>query len=421
MRTDLLVVGAGPAGMAAALAAADHGVDVSVVDSYPDIGGQYFRRGPGATYLPRRLARIGTHPRIALRCGTSVWLAHRDSDGDFHCGLSGADRITAQRIVLATGATELALPFPGWDLPGVITAGAAQALLKGHGVAVGRRIVVAGTGPFLLPVAAALRHRVVAVLDANRPITPGIVRYPGRIGIAAGYLARLAGRMRFRQAVIECRGDDRVRVARVAKVDPDWRPIPGTVREIAVDSVCVSYGFVPVLDLARSLGCRISAGHVWHDDAGRTSVPGVFVAGEATGIGGWQRAEAEGRRAGLAAAGVAPPALRPDHFADLLARLYPVRPGWIDWQRGDTIICRCEEVPYSTVEDAIGRGLHTARAVRAGTRCGMGYCQGRVCGPILQQLLPGDGDGLHGRPILQPTALADVAGLNRSDQAAGRS
>jgi thioredoxin reductase len=425
MSTELVVIGGGPAGLSAALAAADAGVQVTLVEGNRTLGGQYYRQpatGPGT--LPAHLARADDHPNIELLLGSPVWGAY---DRTFH--LLGGQRVSASAIVVATGATELTYPFPGWDLPGVVTAGAAQALLKGQDTLVGRRVVVAGSGPFLLPVAAGLAAAgadVAGLFEATRlhPTALTAARHGRRLTEAAGYLKTLSGkgiRLRTGRAVVACLGADRVERAVVARVDRDWRPVPGSEQMLAVDAVCVSFGFVPALELPRALGCREVDGAVWHDDRQATDIPGVFVAGETTGIGGVRLAEAEGTVAGLAAArylghaaesGDTTRAMGKERrFAQLLPRLYPRRAGWLDWLEPDTVFCRCEETPWAAIEAALETGAVDARAVKALSRCGMGYCQGRVCGPPLTEALQLRGlrGDLQRRVIGTPIALQELA------------
>jgi thioredoxin reductase len=485
--SDIAVVGAGPAGLAAALAAAGSGCTVTLIDSGPAIGGQIYRQSllgaghgagaPGAGAVPPRLRRAARHRRIRHLAATSVWHAEPEPDGWFRLRLAGPDRpepepdeeadgtgmalggqaggtgpalLRARAVVLATGAAELVLPFPGWDLPGVTTAGAAQALLKSQGVTVGQRVLVSGSGPLLLPVAAGLAEagvRVVAVLEATAAGvgTRHAVRfaaYPGKLREAAGYAATLVRRrvpVRAGHAVVACRGAGRVERATIARLDRNWRPVPGSRREEAVDAVHVSFGFSPALDLARLLGCADAQHPIRPTAAVRcdadlaTSVAGVFAAGEVTGVGGAQAAELKGYLAGASAARYLGrlhpvaytartrtlrsrlgPARR---FAALLDDAYPLRPGWLDWPEPDTIACRCEETRWAEIGRAVAAGAADVRSVKGLTRCGMGYCQGRICGPILQYAVAaaagrqlGEVGDLHSRPVLTPVALGVVAG-----------
>jgi thioredoxin reductase len=474
--SDIAVVGAGPAGLAAALAAAGFGCTVTLIDSGPAIGGQIYRQSllgagrgagaPGAGAVPPRLRRAARHRRIRHLAATSVWHAEPEPDGWFRLRLAGPDRpepepdgeaggtgptvLRARAVVLATGAAELVLPFPGWDLSGVTTAGAAQALLKSQGVTVGQRVLVSGSGPLLFPVAAGLADagvRVVAVLEATAAGVGArhavrFAAYPGKLREAAGYAATLVRHrvpVRAGHAVVACRGAGRVERATIARLDRDWRPVPGSRREEAVDAVHVSFGFSPALDLARLLGCADAQHPIRPTAAVRcdadlaTSVAGVFAAGEVTGVGGAQAAELKGYLAGASAArylGRLHPvaytartrALRSRlgparRFAALLDDAYPLRPGWLDWPEPDTIACRCEETRWAEIGRAVAAGAADVRSVKGLTRCGMGYCQGRICGPIVQYAVAaaagrplGEVGDLHSRPVLTPVPLDAIAG-----------
>jgi NADPH-dependent 2,4-dienoyl-CoA reductase/sulfur reductase-like enzyme len=430
---DVAVVGAGPAGLAAALAAGDLGCEVTLIDAGSGLGGQLYRPGllfPGrgqdrhaaTEQLPPRLARIRQVRQVRHLAATSAGPATRDHDGVVTLwvgGLEGGAETTVEVrvVVLATGASELVLPFPGWDLPGVTTAGAAQALLKSQGVTVGRRVLVGGSGPLLLPVAASLAEagvHVVAVLEATPapaglPQAAGLAAFPGQLPEATGYaalLARLGVPVRTGYAVVACRGAGRVERAVVARLDQDWRPVPGGQWEETVDAVHLSFGFSPALELPRALGCAEvphllrPAAAVACDTDQATSVPGVFAAGQVTGAAGAEVSELEGYLAGTSAAHYLG-RVHPDAFAErtraLRARLddarrraapldaaYPLPPGWLEWPDAGTVVCRCQETRWSEIDAAVAAGARTVPAVQEATRCGTGYCQGRVCGPALQ-------------------------------------
>ncbi|MET8048582.1 FAD/NAD(P)-binding oxidoreductase [Streptosporangium sp. NPDC005286] len=443
---DLAVVGAGPAGVAGALTAALAGLDVVLVDGAGRPGGQYFRRPaegfhaarPGALHhgLDRFTRQWETlRERAEVLLSTRVWAVER-ADGTITVRCLEGDReerprtVTARGLLVATGAHDRPLPFPGWDLPGVLTAGGAQALLKGDLVLAGRRVVVAGTGPFLLPVAAGLADagaQVLGVHEANRRF--GLARHPllaaGRAAEALGYVARLARHRvpyRGREAVIAAHGETALTHVTVASLDPAWRPL--STRTVACDTLACGYGFVPRLDLPLQLDCATrrdpDGGPVVAVDAGmRTSVPGVYAAGEATGVGGAALAEVEGRIAGRAAAADLGRPTPPDPalsrrrdrlaaFARALQGAYPLRPGWQDWLRDDTLVCRCEEVPLSAVREAQAMGAVDARSVKLLARPGMGWCQGRMCGYAVACLV-GEDPAPPRRPIAQPVRLGDLA------------
>ncbi|HXW80079.1 MAG TPA: FAD-dependent oxidoreductase, partial [Acidimicrobiales bacterium] len=455
---DLVVVGAGPAGMAAAAAAASRGAEVVLVDGGSRLGGQFFRQpvaegtvGPvpaAGECLPVRFHSLVGNPRIQLRLGFEVWSATTGSSG-FELRLGGDEPgpVRSRALVLATGASELALPFPGWELPGVMTAGAAQALLKSQEVAAGRQVVVAGTGPFLLPVAAALSETgatVVVVEAARARLAPqalaSLLEHPSKLKEAGGYgsvFMRNRVRLLTGRAVVRCEGDGEVQWAVVARLGPNWEPIAGSEQRLPADAVCASYGFVPRVELARQLDARDMASprhpsvHVACDEMMSSSVPGLFVAGEVSGIAGAGVAEIEGELAGHAAArylGLADYRTHSDRqkaarrlatgraFAARLETLYPLYPGWISWLERSTVFCRCEQTSWRAVEAAVISGATSAREVRNLTRCGMGYCQGRTCGPALQLAVsaltgrPLDQVGdLHKRPVAVPVPLETVA------------
>jgi len=463
---DVAVVGAGPAGAAAAVTAARSGARVVLVDAEARPGGQYWRHGPDGGQraehlhqwhdLRRRLEQALASGRLVHLSRTRVWRADAAPSGPVRLetvrGESAGDEpssVEAAAVVLAPGAHDRVLPFPGWDLPGVLTAGAAQALLKEHGVLAGSRAIVAGTGPFLLPVAAALAEAGTRVLEVDeagdgRGWARGwraAAGSPRKIADGARYgtlLARHRVPVHLRSAVIAAHGQDRLESVTVAQVDSRWRRVPGTEREVSCDVAAVSYGFLARLELALQLGCATSPGPdgapaVDVDAVGRTSVSRVLAAGEITGIGGADLALVEGALAGTAAAAVAagrepaPPlpsvAARLDRmatFAAAMHRAHPVADGWTGWLTDDTLVCRCEEVPVGAVRAAVTElGAADARTVKLLTRAGMGWCQGRVCGPavaaITAQSTGRDPDpytdllGSAARPVAVPVPLRVVA------------
>ena len=362
-----------------------------------------------------------------------------DRDRDYAC-------VLARAVVVATGAYDLQLPVPGWTLPGVMAAGAAQSLLKGSAVPPGRRVVVAGTGPFLLPVAAGLAQagaRVVAVAEAGQPLD--YLRHPAGLAAswrklpeAGGYLARLARRrvpLLRRHAVIAAHGDGRLESVTLARLDQAWRPVPGTERTLAADVLAAGYGFVPQVELLGEAGARLADGPQVAPGAlavavagpdQQTSVPGLFAAGETTGVGGSDLARAEGEIAGRAAAryagrAVAPPpravvrertALR--RFAAVMQAVHAVRPGWGGWPGDDTVVCRCEEVTLGRLRAAAALGADDARSIKLLARPGMGWCQGRICGPPVAALLaaglsPAGVRGADGAPAATGAAARPAA------------
>jgi thioredoxin reductase len=453
MRYDVAVVGAGPAGLAAAVTAARAGCHVALLDSAPQLGGQFWRhrddsnKGHRAWSAFASLRAALLDSDVDYTAGAAVWFVEPDLPG-FVLQISGHPPVRARRLVFATGTHDRALPFPGWDLPGVVTPGAAQALLKGSGVAVGGRVVVAGAGPFLLPVATGLLDSGVAVAgvyEAGDPLRyarrPGAIA-AGRLREAAAYAAKLARhrvRYRTRHAVVAARGSSSVSGVDVVRLDRHGRPVPGTRRSVECDAAAVGYGFTPQLELPLALGCAtrldVDGNLILRVDvAGRTSVAGVYAAGELTGVGGAGLALIEGR---LVGAVVALAAGRPAPFTDLeltqllsrragqrrFARLmhevHAPPAGWLSWLDDSTVVCRCEEVPVSRIRAAVTElGATDTRSVKAFCRSGMGWCQGRICGYATAALTAdrcgrpldvADLEAFARRAIAQPTTLGDLA------------
>lgn len=470
MSRRVIVVGGGPAGLTAAEAALRLGARVTLYEAGPRLGGQFWRHpdprlGDGGplqhhwSWFTRLRQVIMDHPFAEVITDAQVWAIDHVRRAAGPAGdrrlqrprlqiavgsVDGPDRQlisdSADALVLATGAHDLTLPFPGWELPGVFTGGAAQTLAKAEQVAVGRRVVVAGAGPFLLPVAtslAAVGATVLGVYEAATvrrlsggwlPQAPWLVGKGPELG---GYLARLAAlRIPYRpgRAVIRAHGDDRLTGVTIARLDDSWRPVPGTERRIAADAVCVSHGFTPRLELAIAAGCAITPDRFVEVDAGqRTSVAGVFAAGETTGIGGSDAALAEGTIAGHLAAGgsLDDAALRSarrarrqlDHLAAAVRGAHRIGRGWTDWLSDDTMICRCEEVSYRRLRETLqATGSRGLRALKLTTRIGLGPCQGRICGRTAEALITADGSTpvtdavqLERRPIAVPIRFGELA------------
>lgn len=469
MTRTIVVIGAGPAGLAAAEAALRAGAAVVLVDAEEQPGGQFHRMLPAAYAAthPQRLqhgwraferqrSHVLHHPRCKWQAQTSVWALERRDDAPprvhvLHGPADGADRrpdtIDPDALILAPGAHDRMLPFPGWTLPGVYTAGAAQALAKGERVVVGDRVVVAGTGPFLLPVAGSLLEagsRVLAVLEANRAATVArgwatrgweLLPQAGKLFELAGYVAdQLRHRVPYQpgRTVIEARGDGRVEEVVTAGLRADWSIVPGSERTLAVDAVCVGHGFSPRLELPVAAGCMLGQDFVPVDDDQRTDQPGVFAAGEVTGIAGAVAARHEGLVAGWIAAGGAPEAIRRDRrrrdrgraFAQRIARAHRIGSQWTDWLRPDTVVCRCEETDYASVCRALtDPATGGAHAVKLGTRAGLGPCQARICGPTIAELTAragGEVPATQHRPIATPIRLGELAAAGDDEQRAFR-
>jgi NADPH-dependent 2,4-dienoyl-CoA reductase/sulfur reductase-like enzyme len=468
--TGLAVVGAGPGGLAGALAAADGGIPVTLIDAGRQIGGQFYRQ-PAARLHARRPQALHHHVRtwLSLRrrfdvhvaAGRirylpehQVWFAQRSDGGfDLHA-LSAADRdgagpdrsvsVHADTLLLATGAYEKVLPFPGWTLPGVITAGAAQAMLKGTLVLPGRAVVVAGTGPLLLPVAAGLAQagaRVSALIESAdarelRGLTPVLAAHPGKLAEAAGYAATLVRHrvpIRYRHAVLAAHGATRVEAVTVAALDRHGQVRQEPVQLIPCDALAVGHGLLPHLELADALGARLLGNGeqaVWVDDEQRTDIPGLWAAGESTGIGGSALAVVEGEIAGrsiaatlldrkpdaAAMARLARTRARLRDFFAALDRVYSTPVTMVDALADTTVVCRCEEVSAGAVRAAARElGATDPRTIKLLTRAGMGWCQGRMCAPGVAAIA-GCPAAAARTPFARPVPLGILAQSGEADE-----
>jgi thioredoxin reductase len=435
-QVELAIVGAGPAGLSAALEAKAAGVDVVVVDENEQPGGQIFRQPPASFRIAdkSRMGRDFARGRtlldavaaadIRIENGVTVWNIAPD-----HLACCRGDRswnIKSDAIVLATGAYDRPVPLPGWTLPGVFTSGGVQTLLKSQRVLAGKRILLAGTGPLNLVLANQLADAgadVVAVLELADPnvfeLMPMAMGPWELLSDGIGYVTQLARRkipLMRGWTLLEARGTDQVEAAVIGRVDRNWRTIKDTERTLDIDTICLGYGLVPSTELSRLIGCEhrydVQLGG-WipvHDAYRETSIPSVFVAGDGSGVAGSLVALEEGRLAGLRAAWrlrkiddagfhhKAAPMLKRlrqlGRFRAVLDGLSAPRPGLFERMTDDTVICRCEEASYGDCRKAIGDGAVSLMELKPSLRAGMGMCQSRICGPTLVEVVA----RLTGRP-----------------------
>ena len=386
---EIVVVGAGPAGIAAATAAAESRRSVVILDDNPSPGGQIWR-GAGVSQPARGagawLQRLGRSP-LQVTSGAKVF---HIEDGRLAAETNrGVLDISYRELILATGARELFLPFPGWTLPGVFGAGGLQALMKAGLPVAGKRIVVAGTGPLLLAVAAYARQhgaKVVAICEQSE--WSKLARFSMAAASAASkwkdalrFGWQLKGVPYWTNAwAVEAVGRERVERVRVSH--------RGETREIACDYLACGFHLVPNLELASFIGCSIENGFVAVDEFQKTSVPDVYCAGETTGIGGLEKSLIEGRIAGYAATANERAARaafaereRGAHFAAAMKAAFQLRPELKKLAGPRTLLCRCEDVEFRRASQ------HKSwREAKLHTRCGMGACQGRVCGAAAEFL-----------------------------------
>ncbi len=424
-RFDLLVVGAGPAGLSAAAAAARHGARVGVLEQAPEAGGQVWRRDIGRAHaaIPARLQGVlRDDARVSLRVARQV------------VGVDGPQRLLVadaptgalqtleyQGLVLATGARELMLPFAGWTLPGVSGAGGLQALVKGGVAVAGQRVVVAGTGPLLWACADTVaRHgaELVAIVEAAPAralagFAAGLWRHPGKLAQAVGLRARRLGTRVITSArIVRARGAQRVEGVELRR---------GARRlELDCDRIAYGLGLIANAELGAALGCRTVADGfaeiaIAVDAHQRSSVGGIYAAGECTGSRGAELAAVEGTIAGLDFVGRFDPAgaeararQRWRAFSARVGRCFAVDRHWAAQAARDAVVCRCEDVAFGALSAC--SGWDEAKLL---TRCGMGPCQGRMCGAATRALL-GWGP-THPRAPLAPLRLGALADTHGGD------
>ena len=444
IEVDIAIVGAGPAGLSAALRASDGGARVLLIDERGEPGGQYFKprsdgyRGDGARDRQHRrgddLRARARACGVRIATGQSLWFA-RARTGGFDLRSLGTDlglRIMARAVILATGAYERPVMVPGWTLPGVMTIGAMQTMARRYGVSPGKLVLIAGHGPLGLQLAAELASlgvRVVALAERGRPsvslaLASAMAAAPGLI--ADGVRYRLAA-LRARTPVLNgwelagISGEDCAEGATLREI------ATGRTRHVEADIVSAGDGFAPQLELARLLGIPLTADLVTgdlrpeRDSDGATSVPGVWIAGDAGGIGGAEIALAQGKLSAAAAMShiglsdvtdtraVRARMARARRFQNALWSLFDAPTRAMPEDR--TILCRCEEVSTATARAAIAEGADDPAALKRRTRIGMGRCQGRYCLPQVLRLLTNSGHVISPGALFAPQIPAHPVSL----------
>ena len=428
MSSDILIIGAGPSGLAAAAAAAESGAQIDIIDDNFMSGGQIWRGGAQSQTDVRAQAlweKLSNCDHVRFHFQSKVIHASRRSDLYEVVvetqGISSAQIFSAKKVILCTGARELLLPFPGWTLSGVTGAGGAQALAKAGYPVAGKRVIVAGTGPLLLAVAASLIERgalVTHILEQAKfgklsRFAFGLLATPSKI-TQAFKLSRVLKNTVYHadSYVLAAHGESQVKAVRVA--------IQADVQELDCDLLACGYGLIPNVELAAAFGCKLSDHNGYQtvsvDEWQASTQFGIYCAGEGTGVGGVDLALAEGSIAGYAANGKTKQA---EHyfserrswraFATRLHAAFTLRPELRQLCSNDTntIVCRCEDVSYAQLQK------HSDwRDAKLHTRCGMGACQGRICGSANRFLFSWERD--VGRIPISTAKIASLQTLSAS-------
>lgn len=389
--TDILIIGGGAAGMSAAVSASSRrGTRVLVVDDNPKLGGQIWRAELGKIKSPvaNELVKKLDENKVEILCGAQLFA--QNSEKSVLCETSvGTIEIEFEKLILATGARELFLPFPNWTLPNVFGAGGLQASVK-NGLSVeNKRIVVAGTGPLLLVVAEHLKSKgakVLAVFEQSSASKLGafaakLIFQPTKLAQAIALKYKLIGISYITNSfVISAEGNGKLESLNISSA--------GKMERIECDMLACGFHLIPNTEAAEMLGCEIENGKVVANKLQESTVKNVFCAGEPTGIGGVELSLIEGEIAGFAAIGENEKARKCfkrrktlQRFADDLNKTFKLREALKHLSDEKTLVCRCEDVSFGVLKD-----FDSFRNAKLQTRCGMGACQGRICGAATEFL-----------------------------------
>jgi NADPH-dependent 2,4-dienoyl-CoA reductase/sulfur reductase-like enzyme len=426
LSADVLIVGAGPAGMAAACRAAQSR-QVTILDDNPSPGGQIWRgqNSPGRRWFGRlqgiKADRLYSSRVIGLGHGPGTLLVEQPAGRTIEKS-EALVSISHRDLIVATGARELFIPFPGWTLPNVTGPGGLQALVKSGLNIKGKRVVVAGSGPLLLAVAAYLKKKGAQVpcvveqtsFTALSQFAKGLWHYPGKILEAIQLQSQLLGTRYLMGTWVEsAAGHGRVESVSLRSNHGAWKE--------HCDYLAVAYGLAPNLELPTLLGCDIKHGKVTVNNQHQTTINHVYCVGETTGVGGVDLALVEGQIAGAVLAGddhilqsLTPQRAHWQRFADSLHQAFTIRPEIRSLAQLETIVCRCEDVTLGRL-----KGHSNWRAAKLHTRCGMGPCQARICGPAVHHLLGWNVESV--RPPIFPITIGALAAVDNTNSNSGDS
>ena len=429
---DVIIVGSGFSGIVAASVLADANLDILVVDENLHIGGQLLRKipeslGENAAYHPDYTKKIGfrfiescKQKKIQILNRTRVLGIYPDNRILLEIDETSSRQLTFETILLATGARERYLPFKGWTLPGVVSTGLLQVMMKSNGVLPARNMVIGGSGLFLYAAAYEFLKNKGKLLGLYEQtgmmgkirMVPTLLGQIPKMAEGARYMSKimLSGVMpKFRRRVVEARGNGCVEEVVVARTNAQGHPVTGSEKIVKVDGLAVGYGFVPNIELPQLAGCDLEyieerGGWVVKvDDQMRGNGDNVYCAGEPTGIGGAFKSITEGEIAALSmlnrfdkvASGDFESKLRTltrqrNHhlqFGKYFNSLYQVTPPMLEDVPDETVVCRCEDITMGELRKAVKDGYTTPSALKVAVRTGMGNCQGRTCGPVIYDLM----------------------------------
>ncbi|MDM8553961.1 FAD-dependent oxidoreductase [Desulfococcaceae bacterium HSG7] len=455
---DVVIIGAGPSGIGAATVLAEYSLKILLIDENNQIGGQIWRK-PAYQPVSRFRDSQLPWPQMELSVGNNLHITTPSCVlgvfPDKHLLLSTSDQgvreIKTRRIIFATGAREKVLPFKGWTLPGVMTLGAAQILLKQYGVLASSEILIAGAGPLAYLLSSQIigaGGKVTTVLDRSSPVTmlnavwvmAGQLPKIGEGLLALGRLIKKKVSVKHRMQVVEVKGKDRLQEVIAVRIAPDGTTVDGSQQRYETQMLACGNGFVPNIELPQLAGCDLTYAVdkggwiVKVDRSMETSVSGVFAAGEITGIAGGDKSLIEGRLAALSIlnqfgklnskkyrirqAALLNKRKHCQRFGAFLNRQWAIHPH--EWAGIDdaTIICRCEDITMGTIRGWIKKGIKSAPDLKRATRCGMGICQGRTCAPLIYEILAAcsvagkqEPHPLSVRTPVKPIPLGDLARL----------
>ena len=448
--TEIVVIGAGPAGVAASIAAAKCAASVTLIDEKRELGGKVLRQITDdrsvrftneqervtASRLFAELKENGE--KIEIMQNTVIWGIFDKNTIAFFSENDGhkmEGQLKAKKIIIASGAFDHTIPFPGWTLPGVWTMGGLNTMVKHQGVLPGKRALVAGTGPLLLLLANNLIKAgidvagVVEIKSVKDYLFQAISILSGGFLLKTGiqYLNDIKKNKTpiFRShALCAAFGKDEIDKAVIKKVNKNWEPIAGTEKEFDIDFIAIGYGLIPSVELTRLFGCehkfdeKLGYWTVTHNDKMETSIPGVFVAGDVASVKGYPAAIEEGKIAGIVASNQlgyivdseAEKLIKPMHkkskrlqrFGAAINSLSTSKSGILNIITDDTVICRCEEVTMKDVRERVTNGACDINHLKRKTRLGMGFCQGRFCGQVINELYWNLSDNRKDREFFTP-------------------